>query len=285
MLEQSIPILVFLLMFIVGASLTFFDIKTLFKRPIVLLIATLGQVFLLPCLAWVLIELTQPPPVTAVGLLLVSCCPGGSISNIYSYFAKVNVAFSVALTALNSFFSLILLPLLLSQLFPSLLKIDNDLLVQTQTLNLLLLLILPMMLGMALSGFNPFLMQKALPIFDRIAAIGLILLLLAIGLEFKDQLIAQFFDLLSLAVLFTLLALCVAYLFARLLGLSKGERGALLIEFPVRNLALTALISLSIFDSKEYILFGAVFFLVQIPIMLFIAYWYRRHNVNNVQLS
>ena len=48
MLEKSIPVLVFFLMFIVGTNLKYADIRALIKRPLVLLIATFGQAIILP---------------------------------------------------------------------------------------------------------------------------------------------------------------------------------------------------------------------------------------------
>lgn len=80
-----------------------------------------------PFIAWLLIMLTEPTTTTAVGLLLVSFCSGGAISNVYSFFTKVNIAFSITLTTINSLLCVVLLPILLSTVFPALLPINSGL--------------------------------------------------------------------------------------------------------------------------------------------------------------
>jgi BASS family bile acid:Na+ symporter len=277
MLEKLIPVLVFFLMFIVGANLKYADIRALVKQPLVLLIATLGQAVLLPLIAWLLILILQPSPANAVGLLLVSFCPGGAVSNIYSFFAKVNVAFSITLTTVNSLLCVLLLPILLSTVFPALLPISSGFteLIKVQSLQLTVLLLCPVMLGMLLRAIQTDLMNKIMPRLERLGALGLLLLLLAIFIQFQDKIVEQFSSLIILALLFTIASMVVAYLCCYSLSLNKADRGALIIEFPVRNLALAAMITVSVFNNSEYLLFAAVFFVVQTPIMLLTVLWYR----------
>ena len=277
MIESAIPTLVFFLMFIIGASLTTTDFKRLKEQPKKILIATLGQVLLLPLAAWLLILVIQPSTAVAGGMLLVSLCPGGAMSNIYSFLAKANVALSVTLTAMNSLFSVVALPLLIATVFPSLFDLGTDIngLIKKQSLQLLLLLLCPVIFGMGLRHTSPSFMAKAMPTFERMGALGLLTLLAAIFIQFQQQIIEQLSSLMVLAVLFSLLSLVLAYCLCRLLRLKQEDEAAVIIEFPVRNLALTAMIAVSIFNNSQFLLFGAVFFVVQTPIMLAVIMWYR----------
>lgn len=277
MIEEAIPILVFLLMFIIGASLTAADFKRLKEQPKIILIATLGQVLLLPLAAWLLIIVIQPAPSIAGGMLLVSLCPAGAMSNIYSFLAKANVALSVTLTTMNSLFSVVALPVLIAMVFPALFDLGTDInsLIKKQSLQLLLVLLCPVLLGMALRHLKPELMVKVMPIFERLGALGLLTLLMAIFIQFQQQIVEQLSSLVVLAVLFSLLSLVLAYCLCRLLRLKQVDEAAVIIEFPVRNLALTAMIAVSIFNNSQYLLFAAVFFVVQTPIMLAVIMWYR----------
>ena len=277
MIEKTIPVLVFLLMFIIGASLTAADFKRLKKHPKIILIATLGQVLLLPLAAWLLIIVLQPAPSVAGGMLLVSLCPGGAMSNIYSLLAKANVALSVTLTAMNSLFSVVALPILIATVFPTLFDLgtDSNGLIKKQSLQLLLVLLCPVLLGMVLRHIKPTLMIKAMPALERMGALGLLALLMAIFIQFQQQIADQLSSLMVLAVLFSLLSLIMAYCLCRLLRVKQTDEAAVIIEFPVRNLALTAMIAVSIFNNSQYLLFAAVFFVVQTPIMLAVISWYR----------
>ena len=81
--------------------------------------------------------------------------------------------------------------------------------------------------------------------------------------------------LILLALIFTLASLVIGYCLSKLLKLARCDEAAVVIEFPVRNLALTALIAVNIFQNSDYLLFSAVFFVIQTPIMLAITAWYR----------
>lgn len=278
MIERAIPLLVFFLMFIIGASLQAADFKRLKDHPKIILVATLGQVFLLPIAAWLLIVIAKPSAEIAGGLLLVACCPGGAVSNIYSFLAKANAALSVTLTTMNSLFSIVILPFLVAFVFPLLfhLEADTDGLIKRQALQLILLLLCPVLLGMAFRYWQPNIATKAMPLFERLGAFGLLTLLISIFIQFQQQIINQLSALVLLAMIFTLISIFIAYCVNKILVVNNNDGAAIIIEFPVRNLALAALIAISIFGSSEYLLFAAVFFVVQTPIMLAITTYYRK---------
>ena len=270
MIESAIPILVFFLMFIIGASLDSSDIENIKAQKKQVLVVTLGQIFLLPLCAWLLIGLMQPPSLVAGGMLLVSLCPGGAVSNIYSLLAKANVALSVTLTAFNGIISILILPLVMVTVFPSLLGVDLPVekLMVKQGLQLVLLLLLPVVFGMWLRRSKPQSTLRLMPTFEKIGALGLLLLLLSIFFKFHQKIAEQLSSLLLLALMFTFASLFIAYGLSYFLKLNKKDEAAVAIEFPVRNLALAALIATNLFENSDYLLFSAVFFVIQTPIML-----------------
>ena len=277
MIELAVPVLVFFLMFIIGASLEKTDVENLKSQKKQVIAVTLGQMLLLPLCAWLIIKVMQPPSLVAGGMLLVSLCPGGAVSNIYSFLAKANVALSVTLTAFNGLVSVIVLPLVMLTVFPSLLGVDFPLenIIVKQALQLVLLLLFPVVFGMFLRSMKPQFMIKFMPTLEKIGAVGLLLLLLAIFFKFHQKIVEQLSSLLLLALIFTFASLLIAYCLSLILKLNKKDEAAVVIEFPVRNLALAALIAVSIFKNTDYLLFAAVFFVIQTPIMLCIITGYR----------
>jgi BASS family bile acid:Na+ symporter len=276
-IELAVPVLVFFLMFIIGASLEKTDVENLKSQKKQVIAVTLGQMLLLPLCAWLIIKVMQPPSLVAGGMLLVSLCPGGAVSNIYSFLAKANVALSVTLTAFNGLVSVIVLPLVMLTVFPSLLGVDFPLenIIVKQALQLVLLLLFPVVFGMFLRSMKPQFMIKFMPTLEKIGAVGLLLLLLAIFFKFHQKIVEQLSSLLLLALIFTFASLLIAYCLSLILKLNKKDEAAVVIEFPVRNLALAALIAVSIFKNIDYLLFAAVFFVIQTPIMLCIITGYR----------
>jgi BASS family bile acid:Na+ symporter len=282
-IELAIPALVFFLMFIIGASLEKRDVNEIKAQSHKVLILTLGQILLLPLCAWIIIKVMQPPPLVAGGMLLVSLCPGGAVSNIYSFLAKANVALSVTLTACNGLVAVLLLPLVVVTVFPAVLSVDlvlEDLMIK-QALQLILLLLCPVVLGMTLRYWKQELTQKLMPIFEKIGGLGLLILLVTILAKFQQKIAEQLSSLILLALVFTLVSLILGYCLTRILTLCQSDEAAVVIEFPVRNLALAALIAVNLFQNSDYLLFAAVFFVIQTPIMLAITAWYRTRLINN----
>jgi len=82
----------------------------LFKRPAEPLSALLFQLLALPLLAVLLINICHPDPSIARGLLLVSVCPGGSVSNYLVHRARGNTALSIFLTVATTAVAMFFIP-------------------------------------------------------------------------------------------------------------------------------------------------------------------------------
>jgi len=275
--ELAIPALVFFLMFVVGSGLSGADFKRILQYPKLVFVATAGQILLLPFIAILLIYILEPSATVASGMLLVSLCPGGAVSNFYTYFARANTALSVTLTALSSLLAIAVLPLLAIFFFTAFLEpgVEISDLASRLVLQLLLLLLLPLCLGMALRKIKPWFIQKHGKTLERLAAAGLILLVLVILIQHRHLIMSHISSLLLTALLFTFLAIAVAAILSRMLSLNRFDSTAIMIEFPVRNLALSAVIAISIFGKSDYLVFAAIIFVIQVPIIAVILLWHR----------
>ncbi|CAA0120842.1 Pantothenate precursors transporter PanS [BD1-7 clade bacterium] len=280
MLKTAIPAFVFLLMFIIGASLSTEDFVRLKQNSRAMLIAIGGQFVLLPLIAWLLILGFEPNPTIAIGLMLIALTPGGAMSNYYSFVAKANAALSVSITAFSSILAAISLPLCLSLIFPTLfadiMVADQHIhvLAKKQALQLFLCLIVPIGLGMVLRRIAPTVMLRVLPTLEVAGSAMLLALLITIFMTFHTLIVSEFKSLFFLAISFTIVSMIAAMLITA--GTALVDRAAVIIEFPVRNLALTSMVATSVFDNPEYMLFAAVFFVVQTPLMLAFIVWHRR---------
>ncbi len=67
--------------------------------------------------------LNLSPPL-AVGLILVSCCPGGQASNVATYIAHGDVALSVLMTTASTLVAIVMTPLLTQLLAGTLVPVD-----------------------------------------------------------------------------------------------------------------------------------------------------------------
>jgi BASS family bile acid:Na+ symporter len=70
------------------------------------------QYTVMPLAGWAMAWLFRLPTPFAVGLILVSCCPGGTASNVVSYLARADVPLSVAMTAASTLLAALMTPTL-----------------------------------------------------------------------------------------------------------------------------------------------------------------------------
>lgn len=150
-LEQAIlALMIAVIMLGMGASLTPRDFTSALKRPYGLLIGLVSQYGFMPLIAFTL-ALTLPvsEPVK-IGLLIMGCMPGGTTSNIFTYFSKGNLALSVLMTVNSTLFGVLLIPILLV-IYATGLNVDIP---AENIIVTLFLLLVPVAIGMALRRWN-----------------------------------------------------------------------------------------------------------------------------------
>jgi len=110
--QVMLPIALACIMFAMGLQLQPRDFSRVARSTKSLVLGLSLQMLLLPLIALVLIYLLQLDSLTAAGLFLVSLCPGGATSNLFTNLAKGDLALSVALTSIVTLLSPLLLPLI-----------------------------------------------------------------------------------------------------------------------------------------------------------------------------
>lgn len=105
-----------IIMFSMGLTLTTQDFKILAKRPFDICIGAIAQYLIMPFSAFFLSRLLHLSPALSLGLILVGCCPGGVSSNVMSYLCGGDVAFSVGMTTVSTILSPFMTPLMISLL-------------------------------------------------------------------------------------------------------------------------------------------------------------------------
>ena len=152
-----------------------------------------AQVIGLPLLTLGLVYAVNPAPSLALGMILVACCPGGNVSNLFALFGRANTALSVSLTASSALVAALITPISilfwLSLYAPTralLTNIDFDVLsflVQT-----LMILALPIVLGMLVVWKAPQLAEKLQKPFGFIGAMGMLSILFIGFYQYRDLL-------------------------------------------------------------------------------------------------
>jgi BASS family bile acid:Na+ symporter len=150
-LEQAVlALMIFVIMLGMGASLTPRDFLLALRRPYGLMIGLVSQYGIMPLVGFLLaVSLPVSEPIK-IGILIMACMPGGTTSNIFTYFSKGNLALSVLMTVTSTVFGVILIPAALLIYAGALdLEIPRENIIVT-----LILLLVPVAIGMVLRRLN-----------------------------------------------------------------------------------------------------------------------------------
>lgn len=247
---QVIPLALMAIMFSLGLSLSIADFKRLASRPKAALTGIAGQILLLPAIALALALLFQLPPAMAVGLLILSACPGGVTSNALVFAAKGDLALSVTLTACSSLITIISTPIViglgLQFFYPSGEAPSLDVLLTIK--KLLQMALLPIAGGMIIGYWQPLLAEKLIRF---LRPTSMIVLFSVIGFSIYvsiDLVLDNLFRAGPVAFTLNILAMLIGLGLAKFQQLQDKEQMTLAIEIGVQNATMATFLSLSILN-------------------------------------
>ena len=107
-----LPISLIFIMFSLGLGLTTKDFKNVVNEPKAFLVGIINQMLILPLITFIIIFIFGLSGEIAVGMMILSCCPGGVTSNIITRLAGGDTALSISYTAIVSIATVITLPLI-----------------------------------------------------------------------------------------------------------------------------------------------------------------------------
>ena len=110
--EIGLILMIFVLMLGIGSSLTLADFKNAWRKPRGILIGMVSQFGLMPLIGFSLASLLGLPEWVGISLILVACTPGGTTSNLFTYFSRGDVSLSISMTVASSLAAIVMMPLL-----------------------------------------------------------------------------------------------------------------------------------------------------------------------------
>ena len=152
---RLLGVMMMVIMLGMGASLTFKDFRIAFRKPQGILIGMACQYGIMPLLGYLLAVTLGLPPAIAVGLLLMGCMPGGTTSNIFTYFSKGALALSIMMTVCSTLVAVLMVPLLLAA-YGGLLGMSSEYVIPPGNVaQVLFVLLVPTVIGIALRKWSP----------------------------------------------------------------------------------------------------------------------------------
>ena len=123
--QPLISVMLGFIMLGMGLTLSFDDFKRIGRIPKCVGAGVVLQFTVMPLAGIAIAMLADLETGLAVGLILVSCCPGGTASNVVAYLANANLALSVTMTMASTLIAVVATPLLTGWLAGKFVEIDQ----------------------------------------------------------------------------------------------------------------------------------------------------------------
>jgi BASS family bile acid:Na+ symporter len=264
----------FAMMLALGMTLRVDDFRRLGGLRAAVALGLLGQLVLLPLLAFGIASAFPLSHTQAIGLVLIAACPGGVVSNVLSRLARGDVALSISLTAASSAVSFLTVPFVVGlgmrafggegpRVVLTFAEMATPLFATTA---------LPVLLGMALLRRRPALAQRLHRPLLAVSTGVLMLLIaaLAVGsaVNARELLLARLFRETAPAVAaLVAIAMGITAAGARVLRLGAPTSRTLALEVGLQNFNLALVVAMSLLGDQRYA--GPA--LVYLPVMFVFA--------------
>jgi BASS family bile acid:Na+ symporter len=272
------------LMFSVALDVRFSDFKRIAQFPQSVGVGLLVQMLVFPLLTLGIIALFRPPVSVAMGLVLVSICPSGNMTNFLVHFSKANVPLSVTLNAIIILSATFVTPagfLFWSKFVPESesLRKSFDIRLTDMVLIIVQLIVLPLLAGILLHEKRPVIVERIRPWAQRLSLL-IFFAILALALLGNWDNIVQYLGFIFLLVAaHNLVALSNGYWIGRLFRLPEQDCRTLAFEGGVHNTALGLLLIFKFFGGLGGMTLVAAWWGIwDLVTGLGLAWWWRRGN-------
>jgi solute carrier family 10 (sodium/bile acid cotransporter), member 2 len=277
---KLLGVMMMVIMLGMGASLTFRDFLIAFKKPKGVLVGLLCQYGIMPFLGYALAVSLGFPPALAVGIILMGCMPGGTTSNIFTYFSKGALALSIMMTSVSTLVAVVAVPSLIA-FYSGMAGVTGEFAIPAANVaQVLVVLLVPTVIGMVLRKANPNI-GATIELIGSFLGIVVILFLIISWVPRNYQLLLStpwpvFFAAIGLG----LIGMLLGYWLSRALRQDNNRSRTISLETGIQNGPLAVLIVTLTFKGEmqqQVLLIPVLYSLFIVLTSSAITVWYRRN--------
>lgn len=274
---RLLGVMMMVIMLGMGASLTFKDFAIALRKPVGVAVGLVCQYGLMPFLAFLLAKGLGLPPAYAVGLILMGCMPGGTTSNIFTYFSKGTLSLSILMTISSTLVAIVMVPLTLAFYSAG---IEGEWQIPRENvIQVLVVLLVPTVLGIALRKWN----ANVGAVIELIGGLLGVLVILFLTLSWVPRnwqlLLTTGFPVYIGSVALGLGGFLLGYGLSRLLKQDARRSRTIALETGIQNGPLAVLIVLLTFSGtqqQEVLLIPVLYSLFIVISSSAVTVWFRR---------
>lgn len=240
-----LPLSLFIIMFGIGISLKTSDFKNIFQYPKAVVVGLIGQLILLPIIAFLLALIFRLPAELAIGLIIIALAPGGATSNMFTYLYKGDVSLSVSLTVLTSLITPFTIPLLtsISMLYFMDSNAEFELPIIKTIVQLLVITVIPVALGMFALSRMPVLAKKIERILKWFSIFFLLLIIALIIMKNSENMLSFFAQAGAATLVLNIVVLVLGYQLASWSKLNQEQSICVGFEVGIQNGTLALVVA------------------------------------------
>lgn len=274
--QAMLAAMIFVIMLGMGATIHRSDIAMALRRRRAFLVGMVCQFGLMPLIAFLLASALALPPAVALALIMLGATPGGTTSNLFSYWAKGDVTLSIAMTVASTLAAIVLMPLAIAIYATDALTGDVEIPFASIAVTLVLVT-LPAALGYLIRARN----VVAASWIEWIGSLVGMVLIAALIINFFRENSAMIFAVPVSELLATLLlSVCgfaAGFWLARFLGLDLTAAKTVSLETGIQNAPLTITViglSFAAGAEQDQMLLTAALYAVFVVITSTLTSWY-----------
>ncbi len=267
-----------------GLTLRFSDFSSVLKEPKRIALGVFAQFVIMPLVGWGLAKAFNLEAGLALGLVLVACCPGGTVSNVICHLAKASVPLSVLMTMCSTITAVVATPLLTSWLAGAWMPVDAWGLFKS----MVIVVLLPLILGITVNSLlgrirNPAKVRTWIDALGPlVSALVVVAIVGCIVAGKKDEIAAAAGWLFLSVFLLHTIGFLLGYFFAKLTGCPESLRRTISIEVGMQNSGLGAALATKHFPSIALApVPAAISAVIHSLIGSTLAAWWRRKGSNS----
>lgn len=273
------PFALFMVMFRVGLSLDLEHLNKAVKNKKPIILGLTYQMILLPLLGFLLVHIFQFPLEIGLGIMIITVCPGGWISNLLSTHLKADVNLSIALTTFSSLLCVFTTPfylyLALMIFYPNN-DLDFSLILTSGKISLWV--VVPALIGLIIHYKNIELSAKILKMVRPTSIIFIVLIVVGAAIKEGEHFSEYFREIGVLLFLLNALITIVSFYTAKFIKCKPTQPITIAVETGVQNSTLAIVMAMSIMGDITMAIPPTIYTLIMFGTVSFLLFFYKRKN-------
>lgn len=277
-----LPLSLFLIMFGIGLSLRLADFSRVFQAPKALTVGLLGQMILLPLIAFGIASAFQLAPEIAAGLIIIALAPGGATSNMFTYLFKGDVSLSISLTAIVSLITPFTIPLVTVLAMTHFMGTGSEFSVPIgkTIIQLLAITLIPISLGMFVLNRWPNTAGKIETALKWLSILFLLLIIALIVLKHRDNMLDFFAEAGLATLVLNIAVLTLGYQLAKLSRLSPAQSTCIGFEVGIQNGTMALLVAGTLIGNATMMIAAVTYSLLMFVTGAGFGWWVTRNTAD-----